>query len=69
MVRLVGTLWTKGLLILEDNYKLWVRKEMEQIGRDPLYCYIVLTLNKREHDDRVRCNMELLDVLHIKHNN
>jgi hypothetical protein len=68
-VRLVGTLWAKGLLILKDNYKLWVRKEMEQIGSDPLNCYIVLTLHKREHDDRVRCNMKPLDVLQIKDNN
>jgi hypothetical protein len=34
MVRLVDTLWKKLLLSKEDNYKLWVRKEMEQIGRD-----------------------------------
>jgi len=51
MTRLVGTLWTKRLLIREDNYKLWVRRDLERFGRDALNCHIVLTLHKREYDD------------------
>jgi hypothetical protein len=60
MVRLVGTIWTKRLLAQQDNYKLWVCKEMEQIGRDALNCHIAFTLHKREHDDRVTVQYETI---------
>ena len=58
MVRLVGTLWMKRLLILGGNYKFWLRKEVEQFGRDPLNCYIELTLYRREHNDRATVQYE-----------
>jgi len=53
MAHLVGTLETKRLVIREDNYNynLWVRRDLERVGRHALNCHIVLTLHRRQHDD------------------